>query len=67
MFASVVSPHNCQLFCVVRTDMASPNWDRVRLTYPPSDMPTAVRRAADYQRWFDPDRQRYDWRVDMCD
>jgi len=57
----------CQLFCVVRTDMASPNWDRVVLSYPPADYMTCVHRAADYQRTFDPSRSRYDYRVAHVD
>ena len=61
-----VSPNRCQLYYVERTDMQSENWDRVNLTYPPSDFMTAVARAADYQRRFDPLRPRYDWRVTMA-
>ena len=60
MFASIVSPHRCELFTVVRTDLNS--WDREVLTYPPSDFPTAVKRAADYQRRFGQDG-RFDYRV----
>jgi len=64
MFASIVSRHHCQLFNVVRTDLRT--WERTILSYPPSDMPTAVRRAADYQRWFDPDGTRWDFRCGRC-
>ena len=61
---SHVSRHCCQLYNIVRTDLRT--WERTILTYPPSDMPTAVRRAAEYQRTFDPTRQHYDWRCGMC-
>ena len=54
----------CQLFTVVRTDLRT--WERVTLSYPPSDMPTAVARAAYYQREFDPTFSRWDYRCDMC-
>ena len=64
MFASVVSPHCCQLWNVVRTDLRT--WERTTLTYAPSDMATAVRRAAWYQRVFDPTFAHYDWRCDQC-
>ena len=64
MFASIVSDQRCQLFTVMRTDLNT--WDRVLLTYPPSDYLTAVKRAADYQRAFDHKRERYDYRVHMC-
>ena len=66
MFGPVshVSPHRCQLFTVERTDLRT--WERITLSYPPSDQPTAVRRAADYQRWFDPERSRWDFRCGMC-
>ena len=66
MFGPVshVSPDFCQLFHVVRTDLRT--WERTILSYPPSDMPTAVRRAADYQRWFDPDGTRWDFRCGRC-
>ena len=64
MFASIVTRDCCQLYTVVRTDLRT--WDRVTLTYPPSDMQTAVQRAAWYQREFDPTFSHYDWRVDMC-
>ena len=64
MFASHVSRHRCELYTVVRTDLRT--WDRTTLTYPPSDMPTAVRRADWYQRTFDPTHSHYDWRVGRC-
>ena len=59
MFASVVAPERCELFTVVRTDLNS--WERVVLSYPPSDYATAVQRAADYQRRFSDGR--FDYRV----
>ena len=64
MSVSYVSPDRCQLFTVIRTCLST--WDRDVLTYPPSDFMTAVNRAAWYQQQFDPDRQRYDYRVHMC-
>lgn len=64
LFVSHVSPYRCELYTVVRTDLRT--WDRTELTYPPSDMPTAVRRADWYQRTFDPDHQHYDWRCGRC-
>ena len=64
MFASIVSPDRCQLFNVVRTDLRT--WETTTLTYPPSDMPTAVKRAAWYQQQFDPSYSRYDYRCGMC-
>ena len=64
MFASIVTSDRCQLYTVERTDLLS--WDRELLTYPPSDYMTAVRRALDYQREFDPSIERYDYRVTMC-
>ena len=65
MFASTISSDRCQLYTVVRTDLLS--WDREVLTYPPTDYMTAVARALDYQRQFDPSLERYDYRVAMCD
>ena len=64
MFASIVTDERCDLFTVIRTDLVS--WDKVVLTYPPSDFMTAVYRAAHYQRTWDPSRERYDYRVHMC-
>ena len=64
---SYVARERCQLYTVIRTDMKSELWDReLMLTYPPSDFMTAVARAAEYQRRFDPTRERYDYRVHMC-
>ena len=56
----------CELFVVVRTDMSTPDWTRTTLTYAPTDYLTAVKRAASYQRTFDPNRARYDYRVANC-
>ena len=56
----------CDLFTVVRTDVTTTPWERVELSYPPSDFMTAVGRAAYYQRTFDPRSERYDYRVHMC-
>lgn len=67
MFTSIVSRERCDLFCVVRTDTSTPNYERVVLNYPPSDYLTAVYRAAEYQQTFDPKRKRYDYRVSSCD
>ena len=64
MFASIVSRDRCQLFNVVRTDLRT--GEITILTYPPSDMPTAVKRAAWYQRVFDPSYSHYDYRCGMC-
>ena len=61
----IVGTHFCQLYTVMRTDMSTPNWDRVVLTYPLSDFMTAVKRADHYQKTFDPKRERYDYRVHM--
>jgi len=61
MFASVVSRERCELFTVVRTDLAT--YEQRVLTYPPSDYLVAVHRAAEYQRTFDPGRKRVDYRV----
>ena len=61
MFASEVHPQRCRLYRVMRTDLQT--YDRVVLTYAPTDYATAVHRASDYQRWFDPDYRRYDYRV----
>jgi len=65
MFASIVSPERCELFCVMRTDMRT--GERKVLTYPPADYRTCVYRAHEYQRTFDPMRSRFDWRVAHCD
>ena len=64
MFASEVSPHRCQLYTVMRTDLR--DYSRTLLTYPPSDYQTAVRRAQYYQGTFDPKFERYDYRVCSC-
>ena len=64
MFASIITDDRCELYTVIRTDLTT--WDRVVLTYPPSDFATAVKRAAAYQRNFDHKRERYDYRVHMC-
>ena len=64
MFASIVTDERCELFTVIRTDLQS--FDKVVLTYPPSDFTTAVSRAAHYQRTWDPSRERWDYRVHMC-
>ena len=61
MFASIVTRDICPLFTVMRTDLTT--YDRVYLTYPPSSYLVAIKRAASYQRTFDPKRQRYDYRV----
>ena len=63
---SHVSADRCQLYYVERTDMQSELWDRINLSYPPSDFMTAVTLAADYQRRFDPKRERFDYRVTMA-
>jgi len=65
MTVSVVTQQRCELFTVVRTDMRT--GERKTLTYPPCDYLTAVYRANDYQRTFDPMRARFDWRVAHCD
>jgi hypothetical protein len=65
MTVSLVTQQRCDLFTVVRTDLRT--WERLLLTYPPSDYLTAVHRAADYQRTFDHHRERYDYRVTSCD
>ena len=67
MFASIVTRDRCELFCVIRTDHSTDPWTYERLTYPPSDFKTAVRRAAIYQQEFDPKRERFDYRVGSCD
>ena len=64
MFASTVTDERCDLFTVIRTDLET--FDKVVLTYPPSDFKTAVNRAAHYQRTWDPSRDRWDYRVHMC-
>ena len=64
MFASTVTDERCDLFTVIRTDLET--FDKVVLTYPPSDFQTAVRRADHYQRTWDPSRDRWDYRVHMC-
>ena len=66
MFGPVshVSDDRCQLFDVVRTNLHT--WERTTLSYPPSDMATAVERAAWYQRMFDPNFEHYDFRAGMC-
>ena len=66
MSLPIVTMDRCHLYYVERTDMQSELWDRVNLSYPPSDFMTAVARAADYQRRFDPMRTRYDYRVTMA-
>ena len=65
--ASIVTRDICPLFTVMRTDLTT--YDRVYLTYPPSSYLVAIKRAASYQRTFDPKRERYDYRVvtiDLC-
>lgn len=64
MFASIITDDRCDLYTIMRTDLTT--WDRVVLTYPPSDFMTAVRRAAHYQRTWDPSRARWDYRVHQC-
>lgn len=67
MLASTVTSERCELFCVVRTDMSTPDWTRVRLPYAPRDYMGAVKLAAKHQSIFDPHRARFDYRVDHCD
>ena len=62
MFASLVTDERCDLFTVVRTDLLT--WDKVVLTYAPSDFQTAARRALHYQSIWGGDR--YDYRVTQC-
>jgi hypothetical protein len=51
-------------YTVIRTDMTT--MDRQVLSYPPTtDYLVAVRRAAAYQRNFDPNGERFFWRVHM--
>ena len=64
LFASIVSSDCCQLYTVERTDLET--GEVVTLTYPPSDMATAVHRAALYQQEFDPTFSRWDWRCGMA-
>ena len=64
MFASIVSPHFCELFRVSR--IHKDTGDVTLLSYPPSDMATAVHRASDYQRRFDPLSEQYYWRATAC-
>ena len=66
-FASQVTAERCDLFCVVRIDKAGPDWTYTRLTYAPTDLKSAVRRAAHYQQEFDPMRRRYSYTVMNCD
>ena len=61
----LVTNDRCDLFQVLRTDLST--WDRVALTYPPSDFITAVKRAEHYQRTFDPSRSRWDYRCSHVD
>lgn len=63
---SVTTGSICDLFCVVRTDISTADYERVTLSYAPTDYLTAVKRAARYQRTFDPSRKRYDYRVSSC-
>ena len=61
MFASVITEDRCDLFTVLRTNLST--YERVALSYPPTDFDTAVNRARIYQRSFDPEGTRYDYRV----
>lgn len=56
-----VSNQFCELFTVIRTDLTT--YEQRVLSYPPSDYLTAVHRAAEYQRTFNPRRDRVDYRV----
>ena len=56
----------CQLFTVVRTDMSTTPWTMQELPYAPRSFMNAVSLAAIYQRRFDPDKRRYDYRVSMA-
>ena len=67
MFASIVSDDRCQLYCVVRTDCSTSPWTRTRLSYAPRDYMGALQLAQDYQRRFDPNRERWSYRVAFCD
>ena len=66
-FASTVTADRCELFYVARVDKAGPQWTYTRLTYPPSDFQTAIKRASQYQQEFDPMRSRYSYTVFNCD
>mgnify|MGYP000695058088 CR=1 FL=1 len=61
----IIESQSCDLYTVMRTDMSTPNWDRVVLPYAPSDFMTAVKLAAKHQQIFDPTHARYDYRVHM--
>ena len=56
----------CDLFSIVRTDMSTPDWDQVILTYPPRSFEDASAIAMDYQRRFDPKRERWDYRPTLA-
>ena len=64
MFASIVTEDRCELFTVLRTNLST--YERVALSYPPTDFDTAVRRARIYQESFDSQRTSYDYRVTAC-
>lgn len=64
MFASLVSRHRCELYTIVVTDLIT--YEHRSLNIAPSNMPTMVRRASNFQRWFDPHHKRFDFRVGRC-
>ena len=64
--AMLVTNQRCTLYVVVRTDMSTPTWERRVLTYKPRDYLSAVKLAAKYQREFDPNHTRYDYRVGLA-
>ena len=67
MFASIVSDQSCLLYCVERTDRSTSPWTRIRLPYAPRDYMGALKLAQDYQRRFDPNRERWSYRIALCD
>lgn len=67
MSASFVSDQRCILYCVTRTDYSTSPWTRTRLSYAPRDYMGALHLAQDYQRRFDPNRERWSYRVAFFD
>ena len=62
----LVTTQRCTLYVVVRTDTSTSPWEQRVLTYAPRDYLSAVKLAAKYQREFDPNHTRYDYRVGLA-
>ncbi len=58
-----MSAQLCVLYVVNRTDLET--FEVKQLSYAPTDFLNARERARYYQRTFDPQRKRFDYRVAM--